>query len=122
VRAARTALTGTAILHETSPRRYERTMLLHDTGAAYTDNFGGTSSAAPLAAGIDALVLSVNPSLTRMQVRDILRATAKKIDSPGGDYRDGYSLQYGYGRLNAHEAVRSAQTRAARRRSAGSRG
>jgi subtilisin family serine protease len=85
--------------------------------SAYTDSFGGTSSATPLAGGIAALVLSVNPSLTRLQVRDILRATAEKIDSPGGDYRDGYSLQYGYGRLNAHEAVRRTQIRAARRRS-----
>jgi len=87
---------------------------------AYTYDFGGTSSATPLAAGIAALVLSVNPSLTQSEVRNILRATAEKIDPKGGAYRDGYSLQYGHGRLNAYEAVRRAQARAARRRRAGS--
>lgn len=87
---------------------------------AYTYDFGGTSSATPLAAGIAALVLSVNPSLTRSEVRNILRATAEKIDAKGGAYRNGYSLQYGHGRLNAYQAVRRAQTRAVRRRRAGS--
>jgi len=86
---------------------------------AYTSDFGGTSSATPLAAGIAALVLSVNPSLTRLQVRDLLRATAEKIDARGGNYRDGYSLQYGYGRVNAYQAVRHAQARAARQSRAG---
>jgi len=77
--------------------------------SAYTSDFGGTSSATPLAAGIAALVLSVNPVLTWTQVRDIMRATAEKIDPQGGNYQNGYSLQYGYGRLNAHQAVTCAQ-------------
>ena len=83
---------------------------------AYTDDFGGTSSATPLAAGIAALVLSVNPSLTWQEVRVILRSTAEKIDPQGGNYRNGYSLQYGYGRLNAYQAVLRAQALAARGR------
>jgi len=74
----------------------------------YTNDFSGTSSATPLAAGIGALVLSVNPTLTWKQVRSILRSTADKIDSAGGTYTRGYSIHYGFGRLNAFEAVKRA--------------
>lgn len=77
------------------------------TKGLYT-TFGGTSVAAPLAAGIGALVLSMNPSLTWKQVRSILRSTADKIDSAGGTYRKGYSIHYGFGRLNAFKAVKRA--------------
>jgi subtilisin family serine protease len=77
--------------------------------SAYTDDFGGTSSATPLAAGVAALVLSVNPALTRDQARDILRSTAVKIDEARGKYQRGYSLMYGYGRLNAAQAVAKAK-------------
>ena len=91
----------------TDVSRKNRGFKLH---SAYTDDFGGTSSATPLAAGIAALVLSVNPELSRNQVRDILRSTAEKIDPTGGNYKAGYSLQYGYGRLNAHRAVLKAST------------
>ena len=88
---------------------------------AYTDDFGGTSSATPLAAAVAALVLAANPRLTRTQVRDILRSTADKIDPAGGAYRQGYSSQYGYGRLNAFAAVTAAQAVPARRAAGGSR-
>ena len=74
----------------------------------YTRDFSGTSSATPLAAGVGALVLSVNPSLTWKQVRSILRSTADKIDFGGGTYKNGYSIHYGYGRVNAFEAVKRA--------------
>jgi subtilisin family serine protease len=74
----------------------------------YANDFGGTSSSTPLAAGIGALVLSVNPSLTWKQVRSILRGTADKIDKAGGTYKKGYSIHYGYGRLNAFKAVKRA--------------
>lgn len=43
-----------------------------------TTEFGGTSSATPLVAGIAALVLSANPSLSALRVASILRATASK--------------------------------------------
>jgi subtilisin family serine protease len=74
-------------------------------GTSYTHEFGGTSSATPLVAGIAALVLSVNPELKRQEVRDLLRSTADKIDRAGGHYEKGWSEQYGYGRVNAAKAV-----------------
>jgi len=85
----------------------------YNLSGAYTDDFGGTSSATPLAAGIGALVLSVNPELTWQQARDVLRKTADKIDTAGGSYQNGYSLKYGYGRLNAQHAVERARKLAA---------
>ena len=79
-----------------------------------TNSFGGTSSATPLAAGIAALVLSVNPALTRDDVREVLQTTAEKIGTGYG--ADGHSPQFGYGRVDAAEAVAAALRRALRRR------
>ncbi len=86
--------------------------------SAFTDGFGGTSSACPVAAGVAALVLSVNPDLTARQVRQILEQTADKITDPNpdpqlglrhGTYdRQGHSLWFGYGRVNAQRAVQRA--------------
>ena len=79
-------------------------------GAAdYTDSFGGTSSSCPGAAGVAALVLSRNESLRWDAVRDILRRSCDRIDPEGGGYDErGHSPLYGFGRLNAEMAVRSA--------------
>jgi hypothetical protein len=79
-------------------------------------NFGGTSSATPLAAGIAALVLSANPGLSSDEVRDVLRATADKIGS--GYDAQGFSQRFGYGRVNAAKAVAEAKRRASGRRGA----
>jgi hypothetical protein len=74
----------------------------------YTNSFGGTSSACPGAAGVAALVLSCNPSLTRDEVKDVLRRSCEQIDPDDGEYDEqGHSHLYGYGRLNAESAARS---------------
>lgn len=83
---------------------------------AYTDAFSGTSSACPGAAGIAALVLSVNPGLDRLAVRQILADCCDKIghpdDGPLAQYdENGHSHYYGYGRLNAMRAVQLALER-----------
>jgi subtilisin family serine protease len=76
----------------------------------YTGEFGGTSSACPGAAGVCALVLAANPELTWVDVKDILRLTADKIDTAKGKYNaDGHSEWYGYGRVNAAKAVEVAK-------------
>ncbi|HED15815.1 MAG TPA: hypothetical protein ENI64_03190, partial [Gammaproteobacteria bacterium] len=64
----------------------------------------GTSFAAPLSAGIAALVLSINPDLYADEVRQILRATCDKIGGATYDSK-GHNLDYGYGRVNAFRAV-----------------
>jgi subtilisin family serine protease len=80
----------------------------------YTSSFGGTSAACPQVAGVAALMLSVNPKLTHEQVRFLLEATAEKIDAanpdPSSHYEpNGHSKWYGFGRVNAFEAVRNAR-------------
>jgi thermitase len=66
----------------------------------------GTSFAAPVAAGIAALVLSANPKLSWQEVRNIMRSTCEKI---GGVYYDnGHNDQYGWGRVDAGKAVEAA--------------
>ncbi len=59
----------------------------------------GTSMAAPHAAGVAALLLSVNPNLTPAQIKDTLQATAADMDALGVDAYTGYGL------INAQTAV-----------------
>jgi subtilisin family serine protease len=73
----------------------------------YTNSFGGTSSACPLAAGIGALVLSVRPDLPAALVRRILRGTCDKIGPR--PYVNGRNDEYGWGRVNAQRAVETAR-------------
>lgn len=71
----------------------------------YTYDFGGTSSATPLTAGLAALILSLNPDLTSAEVKRVIMDTADKIDPANGEYVDGHSVWYGHGRINAQKAV-----------------
>jgi subtilisin family serine protease len=66
--------------------------------------FGGTSSSCPLVAGICALMLSVDPSLTSIEVKQILETTARKIGDPNS-YVNGHSIYFGYGCINAEAAI-----------------
>ena len=73
---------------------------------SYTSGLGGTSSAAPLSAGICALLLSANPNLSLEQIRSIFKQTTDKIAS--GYDASGRSPYLGYGRVNALQAVKMA--------------
>ncbi len=88
----------------------------------YTNNFGGTSGAAPVVTGVVGLMLSVNPELTAAQVRQILMATADKNLDPtldlandpnvqglSGEFVNGRSLFFGSGKVNAFKAVSQAR-------------
>ena len=88
----------------------------------YTKKFNGTSAACPHVAGVAALVLSVNPTLTVQQVRDIIESTAQKINQynsstnpsgytysttpgrPNGTWNE----EMGYGLVDAYAAVSAA--------------
>ena len=74
----------------------------------HTNDFGGTSSATPLAAGVAALVLAANPDLTRDEVRSILEATADKVGPKSSYDSKGHSKDFGFGRVNAVKAVKQA--------------
>jgi len=60
---------------------------------------GGTSGACPVAAGVAALLLSIEPELTNDEVRHFLTRSAKDLGEPG---RDDY---YGWGRVDARAAL-----------------
>lgn len=66
------------------------------------DTVNGTSFAAPYVAGAAALVLSVDPSLSRDQVLGLLETTALDLGDPGFD------PQFGWGLIDADAATRAA--------------
>ena len=68
------------------------------TGGGY-GYAAGTSYSAPVVAGVAALVISANPGLTGAQVRDILKQSADDRGPAGWD------PTYGWGRVNASQAV-----------------
>lgn len=77
-----------------------------DAAGDFANDFGGTSSACPGAAGVAALVLAVNPALRWHEVKDLLKRACDRIDPQSGAYdAQGHSELYGYGRLNARTAV-----------------
>jgi subtilisin family serine protease len=64
----------------------------------YTNSFGFTSAACAIAAGVCAQIVSVNPSLTWREVRDVLAESCRKIDTESGSYDErGHSPFYGFG-------------------------
>lgn len=81
----------------------------------YTENFGGTSSSSPLVAGIVGLMLSANPNLTLLQVKEIIARTADKIGDLSSYSRETefgkHSDLCGYGRINAQKAVEESKRR-----------
>lgn len=60
---------------------------------------GGTSYSCPLVAGVCALLLQKNPSLTPMEVLQILRSTASLSSNPNNEY--------GWGIIDALDAINS---------------
>jgi len=73
----------------------------------YFNNFGGTSSATPLVAGVAALCRAVDPALTATQLRAVLEHTCDQIGS-SYDGTTSHSDTFGYGRLNAAVGVQAA--------------
>ena len=72
-----------------------------------TKGFGpstGCSFAAPLAAGVAALVLARFPEMSRDEVRQRLRDSCDKVGGVAYDAR-GHHPEYGFGRVNAGRAV-----------------
>lgn len=77
----------------------------------YTDQFGGTSAAAPLVAGIAATMISADNTILASSVESILRSTADKIGRRGAVAYDQDSNTrsefYGYGRVNMFRALKT---------------
>ncbi|XP_056297389.1 proprotein convertase subtilisin/kexin type 7 isoform X1 [Pseudoliparis swirei] len=82
-------------------------------GTGCTEGHTGTSAAAPLAAGMVALMLQVRPCLSWRDVQHIITFTATQCDS-NADWRVNgagfhHSHQHGFGMLNAWRLVNAAK-------------
>ncbi|KAI9322267.1 peptidase S8/S53 domain-containing protein [Dichotomocladium elegans] len=80
-----------------------------------SDRHGGTSAAAPNAAGIFALVLSVRPELTWRDLQHLCVQTAIPISLNDEDWKKlpsgrMFNHKYGYGKLDAYAIVEAAKT------------
>ncbi|KAI9261412.1 peptidase S8/S53 domain-containing protein [Phascolomyces articulosus] len=80
-----------------------------------SDHHGGTSAAAPTAAGVFALVLSVRPELTWRDLQHLCVQTAVPVSTDDDDWKELpsgrlYNHKYGYGKLDAHKIVEAAKT------------
>lgn len=80
-----------------------------DANGLYCDDFGGTSSATPLVAGLCGLLLSLKPQLAPEDVRKLLTGSAKKIGPASAYKTNGHSNRYGFGRIDAGKAVAAAK-------------
>lgn len=83
---------------------------LPNNGTGY---MSGTSMAAPHVAGLAALILSVNPELSRTEVVNIIERTSQKIgnysySTVSGHPNGTWNNEMGYGQINAFAAVSSA--------------
>ena len=99
------------------------------TADDYTDQFGGTSGATPIVSGVIALMLDANADLGWRDVQNILAYSAREIGSGvggvptssegfewfyngAGNWNGGglhFSNDYGYGAVDAYNAVRMAE-------------
>lgn len=95
------------------------------TGVAgnYAEDFNGTSAAAPVAAGVVALMLEANAQLGYRDVQEILVYSAQRATFLDRDYDQAFngssdwnggallaSHDFGYGHIDAHAAVRLAES------------
>lgn len=70
----------------------------------------GTSMACPHVAGIAALMLEAKPGMNASKVKHLLRKTAEPKGSVyNSELHETYSREYGFGRVNAYEALRGAK-------------
>ena len=77
----------------------------------YDSTFNGTSCSCPNAAGVAALIFSINSNFTRSQVLDYLFRGCEKIDNLPYSTNKTYGKwnpYTGYGRVNAYNSVRLA--------------
>ncbi len=115
----------------TATTPFERGESLLNPNCNYTSRMNGTSSAAPITAGVAALALSVNPNMSWRDMKYILAKTARRIQPDSGatghpdgldlesyTYQEGWTKnaaevyfhnQYGFGLIDTDAAVAMAK-------------
>lgn len=101
-----------AVTYSSGAGSYIHTTDVHNQCAS---SHGGTSAAAPIGAGIFALVLGERPDLTWRDLQYICMQTAVPIDLDDSDWEEttaGYKFnhKFGYGKLDAWAMVEKAKT------------
>lgn len=86
--------------------QYQVTMDFDGTTYGFR-RLSGTSMSSPVVAGVVALMLEANPNLTADQVKEIILQTAYQDDATGDIPEEG-STSWGFGKIDAHEAVKTA--------------
>lgn len=125
-----TCAAGFSVSNSASPLSFERGAN-GNAGCSYSVSFNGTSSAAPLVAGVVALMLEANPDLSWRDVKYILAKTAVKIfpnisilehpdnlsiptayEHPWVTNGAGFNFHnwFGFGRINVDAAVTMAKS------------
>jgi subtilisin family serine protease len=84
-----------------------------DTKSGCTDRHGGTSAAAPIAAGLIALVLQVNPLLSWRDVQWLIAKTSIKVNPDHPDWMTNaagfhHNHYYGFGNLDITAMIQEA--------------
>ena len=92
-----------------------RSIFTTTSGSGFTDSFGGTSAAAPLASGVVALILQANPGLTWRDMQHVLVNSARMNDPASPSWTvngagHAISYDYGFGAVDAGAAVTLAQS------------
>jgi len=101
-----------------SSKSITTTDLLGNAGSTPNDctsSFGGTSAAAPLVAGVVALVLQANPNLGWRDVQHIFVNSSRIVDAGDADWfingaGHRHNHKYGFGLVDAAAAVANAAT------------
>lgn len=100
---------GVFVLAPSNDREITNPLGVYSTGSRLNTPylwFTGTSAAAPSASALCGLILTAEPGFTRQQVEDTVRLSAEKVSPAVAAYdANGYSREYGYGRINANEAL-----------------
>ena len=71
--------------------------------------FGGSSASCPHVAGLCAILLEANAALNPTEIKKILRESSEAMGNPDLlELSDKYNYTYGFGSIDAYEAVKSA--------------
>ena len=100
-----------------------RAVITVENSDRYAEEFGGTSAATPMVAGVAALLRSANPDLTWRDLKLILAASARKNDVHNPGWKEGarkygydsdtdryhFNHEYGFGVVDAASAIALAE-------------